>query len=75
MDRRPTKTDLQEWWDTEERMDAAAAAEYLGIRVETFYKYRCTGRLNVPAYTYGRRQFFRKSDLLDAIAQGVRVLS
>lgn len=66
-----TTEDLEQWWNTEERMTSQEVADYLGIRLETFYKYRCEGRLIVPDYQFGRKKYFKRSDLLRAIADNV----
>ncbi len=40
-----------------------AAAEYLGVSVDTLSVWRCVGRYNIPFIKVGRLVKYRKSDL------------
>jgi len=60
---------ILEWWDTDQRMSSGDCAEYLNIRVDTFYHYISTGRLRLKAYRIGRCNFYKRSEFLEAISK------
>ena len=55
------------WWETAERMDTRQAAEFFGMKVGSFYVATSSGRIKLPKYPWGGKDYYRKSDCLKAI--------
>jgi len=57
------------WWETDERLDTPSAAKFFGMKVGSFYVATCSGRIKLPKYRFGGKDYFKKSDCLDLIEQ------
>ena len=50
------------WWETSERMDATETATWYGLTLGSFYVARSAGRIKLPKYPLGGKDYFKKSD-------------
>lgn len=55
------------WWETDERLTHAQAAEFLGLRPCSLSASISRGLYKIKRYRIGRRYWYRKSDLMKAI--------
>ena len=55
------------WWETDERMDSQQTADYYGQTLGSFYVSRSTGRIKIPTYPLGGKNYYKKSDCLKDI--------
>jgi hypothetical protein len=62
-----SKSNLNNWWESDERLDTPQAAEFFGMKVGSFYVATSSGRLKLPKYRWGGKDYYRKSDCLKAI--------
>ena len=57
------------WWETDERLDTPNAAKFFGMKIGSFYVATSSGRLKLPKYRWGGKDYFKKSDCLRVIEQ------
>ena len=55
------------WWETSERLDTAQAAEFFGMKKGSFYVATSQGRIKLPKYPFGGKDYYKKSDCLELI--------
>ena len=55
------------WWETDERMDHAQTAEFLGIKPASLSSGMSRGRYKFPRYSVGGKWWYRKSEVLKVI--------
>ena len=68
------QTPIADWWGTQERLDTEQAAELIGVDVRTLSNYMSRGLFTVPRYKYGKRNFYRRSEILNELANHVEVI-
>ena len=51
----------QSWWESDERLDTPEAAAFFGMKVGSFYVATSSGRIKLPKYRWGGRDYFKKS--------------
>ena len=69
-----TNISIPAWWDSSERLTHDAAAELIGVEPHTFTCYLSKGRFVVPRYKYGKRNYYRRSEILNELANHVEVI-
>ena len=55
------------WWESDERLDTPEAAAFFGMKVGSFYVATSSGRIKLPKYRWGGKDFYKKSDCLKLI--------
>ena len=55
------------WWESDERLDSSQAAAFFDMKVGSFYVATSSGRIKLPKYRWGGKDYYRKSDCLKAI--------
>ena len=66
-----TTESSKSWWETSERFDSEQAAAFFGMKKSSFFVARCQGRLPLPTYRFGNKDFFKRSDCLALIESKV----
>ena len=59
----------QTWWETDERMDTPQAAQFFGMKVGSFYVATSVGRISLPKYRWGGKDYYKRSDCLKLIEE------
>lgn len=59
------------WWETSERLTTPEAAEFFGMKVGSFYVATSQGRIKLPKYPFGGRDYYKRSDCLALIESKV----
>ena len=59
------------WWETDERMDTIQAAAFFGMTINSFYVANSAGRIKLPRYKWGGKDYFKRSDCLKLIESKV----
>jgi predicted site-specific integrase-resolvase len=68
------QTNIPAWWDSAERLTHDEAAELIGVEPHTFTCYLSKGRFVVPRYKYGKKNYYRKSEILTELARHVEII-